>query len=99
MSYRAIVQNFVIALVPFLLTALTLSAVWWDVVIHQQAAAAAAPIEGLQQLGSAASAPAATPAETGPDFQFYFWFWVSAAVLMLWTARSYLLITGGRLEG
>src|SRR6195256_288726 len=36
MTYGAIVQNFIIALVPFLLTALTLSAVWWYVVIHQQ---------------------------------------------------------------
>src|SRR5467141_1291170 len=79
MTYRAIVQNFVIALVPFLLSALMLSVVWWYVVIHQQAAAAAAPIEGLQQLGSAASAPAATPAENGPDFQFYLWFWISGA--------------------
>ncbi len=98
MTYRAIVQNFVIALVPFLLSALMLSVVWWYVVIHQQAAAAAAPIEGLQQLGSAASAPAATPAENGPDFQFYLWFWISGAALMLWTARSYWRMTGERFE-
>ncbi len=98
MTYRAIVQNFVIALVPFLLSALMLSVVWWYVVIHQQAAAAAAPIEGLQQLGSAASEPAATPAENGPDFQFYLWFWISAAALALSTARSYWRMTGERFE-
>jgi TRAP-type mannitol/chloroaromatic compound transport system permease large subunit len=98
MTYRAIVQNFVIALVPFLLSALMLSVVWWYVVIHQQSAAAAAPIEGLQQLGSAASAPAATPAENGPDFQFYLWFLISGAALMLWTARSYWRMTGERFE-
>ena len=57
MTYWAIVQNFIIALVPFLLTFLTLATVWWYVVIHQQAAAASGPIEGLQQLGSAVPPP------------------------------------------
>jgi hypothetical protein len=98
MTYARILQNFVIALVPFLLTFLTLATVWWYVVIHQQAAASAGPIEGLQQLGSAASAPAETPAEKGPDFQFYLWFWISAAVLALWTARSYRRMDGERFE-
>jgi TRAP-type mannitol/chloroaromatic compound transport system permease large subunit len=98
MTYGAIVQNFIIALVPFLLTFVIMATVWWYVVIHQQAAAAGAPIEGLQQLGSAVSAPAATPAETGPDFQFYLWFWISAAVLGLWTARSYWRMNGERFE-
>ena len=98
MTYGAIVQNFVIALVPFLLTALTLSAVWWYVVIHQQAAAAAAPIDGLQQLGSAVPPPAETPAEKGPDFQFYLWFGISAVVLALWTLRSYWRMNGERFE-
>jgi TRAP-type mannitol/chloroaromatic compound transport system permease large subunit len=98
MTYGAIVQNFIIALVPFLMSAITLATVWWYVVIHQQAAAATGPIEGLQQLGSAVSAPTATPAEAGPDFQFYLWFWISAAVLALWTARSYRRMNGERFE-
>jgi TRAP-type mannitol/chloroaromatic compound transport system permease large subunit len=97
-AWRRILQNFVIALVPFLLSFITLATVWWYVVIHQQAGAASGPIEGLQQLGSAVSAPAATPAETGPDFQFYLWFWISAAVLALWTARSYWRMDGERFE-
>jgi TRAP-type mannitol/chloroaromatic compound transport system permease large subunit len=98
MTYRAVVLNFIIALVPFLLTFLTLATVWWYVVIHQQAAAASGPIEGLQQLGSAVPSPAETPAEKGPDFQFYLWFWISAAVLALWTARSYLRMNAERFE-
>jgi TRAP-type mannitol/chloroaromatic compound transport system permease large subunit len=97
-SWPRILQNFVIALVPFLITLLTLATVWWYVVIHQQAGAAAGPIEGLQQLGSAVSAPAETPAERGPDFQFYLWFGISAVVLALWTARSYLRMDGERFE-
>jgi TRAP-type mannitol/chloroaromatic compound transport system permease large subunit len=98
MTYRALVRNFIIALVPFLLTTILLATVWWYVVIHQQAAAASGPIEGLQQLGSAVSAPAATPAETGPDFQFYLWFGISAVVLALWMLRSYLRMNGERFE-
>jgi TRAP-type mannitol/chloroaromatic compound transport system permease large subunit len=98
MTYWAVAQNFIIALVPFLLTAITLSTVWWYVVIHQQAGAAAGAVEGLQQLGSATSAPEATPAEKGPDFQFYLWFGISAAVLALWTARSYWRMNGERFE-
>jgi TRAP-type mannitol/chloroaromatic compound transport system permease large subunit len=97
-SWPRILQNFVIALVPFLITSLTLATVWWYVVIHQQAGAAAGPIEGLQQLGSAVSAPEATPAERGPDFQFYLWFGISAVVLALWTARSYQRMDGERFE-
>jgi TRAP-type mannitol/chloroaromatic compound transport system permease large subunit len=98
MTYGAVVKNFVIALVPFLMTAISLAVVWWYVVIHQQAGAATGPIEGLQQLGSAVPPPAETPAEKGPDFQFYLWFGISAAVLTLWTARSYWRMTGERFE-
>jgi TRAP-type mannitol/chloroaromatic compound transport system permease large subunit len=98
MNYAAVVQNFAVALVPFLITAGTLAAVWWYVVIHQQAGAATGPVEGLQQLGSAVATPEATPAEQGPDFQFYLWFAISAGVLALWTARSYFRMDGERFE-
>jgi TRAP-type mannitol/chloroaromatic compound transport system permease large subunit len=97
MRYWAIVRNFLVALVPFLLTAATLSTVWWYVVIHQQAAVSGA-VEGLEQLGSAASAPEPTPAEKGPELQFYVWFAISAAVLALWTVRSYRRMVGERFE-
>jgi TRAP-type mannitol/chloroaromatic compound transport system permease large subunit len=98
MTYGSVVKNFIIALVPFLITAITLATVWWYVVIHQQAGAASGPVEGLQQLGSAVATPEATPAEKGPDFQFYLWFGISAAVLLLWNARSYWRMNGERFE-
>jgi len=98
MTYGAVVKNFIIALVPFLITTITLATVWWYVVIHQQAGAASGPVEGLQQLGSAVTAQEATPAEKGPDFQFYLWFGISAAVLLLWNARSYWRMNGERFE-
>ena len=98
MTYGAVLKNFIIALVPFLITAVTLATVWWYVVIHQQAGAASGPVEGLQQLGSAVATPEPTAAEKGPDFQFYLWFGISAAVLLLWNARSYWRMNGERFE-
>ncbi|RXG88163.1 TRAP transporter large permease [Bradyrhizobium zhanjiangense] len=98
MGYGAIVQNFVISLVPFLMTAAALGTVWWYVVIHQQAGAASEAVEGLQQLGSPVEPRELSPAEKGPDTQFYIWFALSAAVLAAWTARSYLRMDGERFE-
>jgi TRAP-type mannitol/chloroaromatic compound transport system permease large subunit len=97
MGYGAILQNFAIALVPFLISAGTLATVWWYVVIHQQAGAPDAAVEGLQQLGSAVVREA-TPAEKGPDFQFYLWFSISVLVLAGWAARSYLRMGAERFE-
>jgi TRAP-type mannitol/chloroaromatic compound transport system permease large subunit len=97
MTYWALVRNFAISLVPFLLTGGTLLLVWWYVVIHQQAAAVEV-IEGLQPLGGAASAPAPTAAEQGPPFQFYLWFGIIAVLCAAWMLRSYLRMTGDRFE-
>src|SRR5262245_44236106 len=77
MRYRAILQNFVISLVPFLLSAITLGTIWWYVVIHQQAGAAEA-VEGLQQLGSAAATPEPSEAQKGPSTNFYIGFAITA---------------------
>ncbi|PJG54824.1 C4-dicarboxylate ABC transporter [Bradyrhizobium forestalis] len=98
MGYGAVVQNFLIALVPFLMTAATLGTVWWYVVIHQQAGAASAAVEGLQQLGSPVEPKELSPAEKGPDTQFYIWFAISAVVMAAWTVRSYLRMDGERFE-
>jgi len=98
MGYGAIVQNFIISLVPFLLTAGTLAMVWWYVVIHQQAGAAAEAVEGLQQLGSAAANPEPTPAEKGPGSQFYIGFALTALIMVAWSVRSYLRMDGERFE-
>ncbi|MCS3445830.1 MULTISPECIES: TRAP transporter large permease [Bradyrhizobium] len=98
MGYGAIVQNFLISLVPFLMTAAALGTVWWYVVIHQQPGAASGAVEGLQQLGSPVEPRELSAAEKGPDTQFYIWFAISAAVLAAWTARSYLRMDGERFE-
>src|SRR5262249_28623804 len=48
-SYWMLIQNYLAALGPFLMTAITLWGVWWYVVIHQQASADIVP-EGLTPL-------------------------------------------------
>jgi TRAP-type mannitol/chloroaromatic compound transport system permease large subunit len=98
MGYRAIAQNFLISLVPFLIAAGTLATVWWYVVIHQQAGEAAGAVEGLQQLGGAAVTREATPAEQGPGLQFYIGFAITALILGAWNLRSYLRMDGERFE-
>ncbi|MCK1718924.1 TRAP transporter large permease subunit [Bradyrhizobium sp. 141] len=98
MGYGAIMKHFLISLVPLLLTVIMLGTVWWYVVIHQQAGAASEAVEGLQQLGSAVETKELSPAEKGPDTQFYIWFAISAAVLAAWTVRSYLRMDGERFE-
>lgn len=97
-GYGAIMKHFLISLVPLLLTVIMLGTVWWYVVIHQQAGAASEAVEGLQQLGSAVETKELSPAEKGPDTQFYIWFAISAAVLAAWTVRSYLRMDGERFE-
>jgi TRAP-type mannitol/chloroaromatic compound transport system permease large subunit len=97
MSYGAIAQNFLVSLVPFLLTAITLGTLWWYVVIHQQPGEEAGAIEGLQQLGSAVTREA-TPAEQGPGLQFYIGFAITALLMAAWSLRSYLRMDAERFE-
>ena len=91
-----LLQHLCYALVPFTLVAGSFWLIWWYVVIHQQATAAAAP-EGLQQLGSSvASAP--TPAELGPPAGFVMWFSIIAIAAAIVMLRYYRRMTGERLQ-
>jgi len=51
LGYGALLLNLVTALVPFLLTVLTMGGLWWYVVVHQQVSEAA-EVAGVQQLGT-----------------------------------------------
>ena len=98
LGYWMLIKNFCAACVPFALIAGTLWLVWWYVVIHQQAAVEAA-VSGVQQLGTPGLGTAAgTPAEEGPAFEFYVWFWSIAAVCALLQVRYYWQMTAERLE-
>ena len=97
-GYWTLLKNLCLALVPFALIALTLWAVWWYVVIHQQVTVEAAP-EALQQLGSPGLTPApAAPSEAGPPSAFYVWYWAIAALAGLVIGRYYSRMDGDRLE-
>ena len=95
MGYGGIVKNFTIALVPLLLTVVTLGTIWWYVTIHQQAGAAEA-VEGLQQLGSAPAPEAKV--DQGPATQFYVGFAIAALLMGFWSVRSALRMDGERFE-
>jgi TRAP-type mannitol/chloroaromatic compound transport system permease large subunit len=97
-GYGMLLKNLCFALVPFTIVAGTLWTVWWYVVIHQQATVGAA-VSGVQQLGTPGLGTAvATPAEEGPAFEFYVWFWSIAAVCALLQVRYYWQMTAERLE-
>lgn len=95
-GYWLLVQNFAASLVPFILVAGTLWLAWWYVVIHQQAVAEA-PVEGLQQLGSAVTAPTEVVAK-GPPTAFYVWFSIIAMLCAVMMIRYYSRLEADRLE-
>lgn len=95
-GYGMLIKNLCYALVPFILVAGTLGLVWWYVVIHQQVAASA-PVEGLQQLGSAPQETASST-EAGPSSNFYYWFWGIVAACALLQLRYYKNMNAERLE-
>jgi TRAP-type mannitol/chloroaromatic compound transport system permease large subunit len=96
LGYSTLLVNFVIALVPFLLAALTMCGVWWYVVIHQQATEAP-EATGVQQLGApGATTGPPTEAELGPSSGFFIWFAAIAAVLALVLLRYYWRMDAAR---
>lgn len=100
LGYPALVKNFVVSLVPFSLTAVTLGTTWWYVMIYTQKsiASSAEDAAGLQQLGSAVVDTAPTPAELGPPEGFLMWFGICAAVLGFFTLRYYFRMNVEKFE-
>jgi len=97
-SYLTLVNNFIAALVPFMLVGGTLWLTYWYVVIHQQVGPEAV-VTGVQQLGTPGLAKGpATAAELGPPEGFYLWFGIIAAVCALWQLRYYWRLDVDRLE-
>jgi len=97
-TYADLVRAFLYALVPFVIVAGTVWAVWWYVVIHQQAGVAEV-VTAVEQLGSRDLPEGeATDAEKGPPEAFYWWFGGIAAVLGGVMVRYYLRMNVERLE-
>jgi TRAP-type mannitol/chloroaromatic compound transport system permease large subunit len=99
LNYWELFKNLVNALVPAAIVGGTLWAVWWYVVIHQQATEVAAPEEGLEQLGAPdAVGPALSPAQQGPSESFYIWFAAIAVILTLMMVRYYARMNADRFQ-
>ena len=97
-SYWMLLTNLGYALVPFILVAGSLYTVWWYVVIHQEAPVETA-VTGVQQLGTPGLSTAeATPAEQGPTFEFYLWFFGITAACALLQVRYYWSFNAERLQ-
>jgi TRAP-type mannitol/chloroaromatic compound transport system permease large subunit len=97
-SYWMLLTNLCYALVPFILVAGSLYTVWWYVVIHQEATVETA-VTGVQQLGTPGLSTAeATPAELGPTFEFYLWFFGITAACALLQVRYYWSFNAERLQ-
>ena len=96
LGYWWLIQQMIVALVPFMLVAGTLWLTWWYVVIHQQAAPEEV-VRGVEQIGtpSLLQGPA-TPAEVGPPEGFYLWFTITAIVLLGFNFRYYLRMDADR---
>jgi TRAP-type mannitol/chloroaromatic compound transport system permease large subunit len=95
-NYYQMIKNFVIALVPLILVAGTMSLIWWYVVIHQQADTAEV-VTGVQELGNPELArPGATPSESGPAPAFFYWFYGIWACLAILVVRYYTRMTAER---
>jgi TRAP-type mannitol/chloroaromatic compound transport system permease large subunit len=97
LTYGLLLKNMGYALVPLLLVAGTFWLVWWYVVIHQQAAAEAAVMPELMQLGTPVTSEG-SPAEQGTPAAFFYWFWSIAAFCALMMVRYYSRMDGERLE-
>jgi TRAP-type mannitol/chloroaromatic compound transport system permease large subunit len=65
LSYGLVWKNFLVALFPLILSAVTLWGIWWYVVIHPQVDVAAAASAVQMQEAAAARAPATLP--SGPE--------------------------------
>jgi TRAP-type mannitol/chloroaromatic compound transport system permease large subunit len=99
LTYWSLVKNFCAALVPIALTILTLSLIWWYVVIHPQESTEAEVPAGLEQLGTpSVSVAPVTPVDGGPATSFYISFGLIVVLAAVMLVRYYRNMTAERLE-
>jgi TRAP-type mannitol/chloroaromatic compound transport system permease large subunit len=91
-----LIQNLLYILVPLMIVAGTLWAVWWYVVIHQQKVAEVI-YEGVQQLGSAEPVKSEeADAEKGVGAKFFWIYGIICALMTFIMARYYKNMSGDR---
>jgi len=97
LTYRRLLANAGVMLVPFTLTAGILSLLWWYVVIHPQRGAEEA-LQGMEQLGAPAAEATGPAVDAGVSTSFYVTFAILAAVATAMIVRYYLRMTAERLQ-
>lgn len=97
LTYRRLLANAGVMLVPFVLTAGILSLLWWYVVIHPQRGAEDA-LQGMEQLGAPAAEATGPAVDAGVSTSFYVTFAVMAVVATAMIVRYYLRMNAERLQ-
>ncbi|MGD9838515.1 MAG: TRAP transporter large permease subunit [Afipia sp.] len=96
LTYRRLLANAAVMLVPFVLTSGILGLLWWYVVIHPQSGAEDA-VQGIEQLGAPAET-ADSAAEAGVATSFYVTFAIMAVAATAMIVRYYLRMSAERLQ-
>jgi TRAP-type mannitol/chloroaromatic compound transport system permease large subunit len=97
LTYRRLLANAGVMLIPFTLTAGILSLLWWYVVIHPQRGAEEA-LQGMEQLGAPAAEATGPAVDAGVSTSFYVTFAILAVVATAMIVRYYLRMTAERLQ-
>lgn len=97
LTYRRLLANTGVMLVPFALTAGILSLLWWYVVIHPQRGAEDA-MQGIEQLGAPAAEATGPAVDAGVSTSFYVTFAIMALVATAMIVRYYLRMNAERLQ-
>jgi TRAP-type mannitol/chloroaromatic compound transport system permease large subunit len=97
LTYRRLLANAGVMLVPFVLTAGILSLLWWYVVIHPQRGAEDA-LQGIEQLGAPAAEANGPAVDAGVSTSFYVTFAIMAVVATAMIVRYYKRMNAERLQ-
>lgn len=97
LTYRRLLANSGVMLVPLVLTTGILSLLWWYVVIHPQRGAEEA-LQGAEQLGSQAAEATGPAADAGVSTSFYVTFAIMAVVATVMIVRYYMRMNAERLQ-
>ena len=97
LTYRQLLANTAVMLVPFVLTSGILGLLWWYIVIHPQTGAESA-VQGIEQLGAPVADSADPEADAGVATSFYITFAVMAVVAAAMIVRYYWRMSAERLQ-
>jgi TRAP-type mannitol/chloroaromatic compound transport system permease large subunit len=97
LTYRRLLANAAVMLVPFTLTVGILGLLWWYVVIHPQSGTEDA-VQGMEQLGAQSGEATGPAVDAGVSTSFYVTFSIMAVVATAMIVRYYLRMSAERLQ-